>query len=82
MAWANYNGTTSQSGFKLTEAPQFTVLYLKNSNFDELLNIPYAVSDPVNRLVELDPNGYAVAVGTSPDFPVQPKWRKVVRQIG
>lgn len=33
-------------------------------------------------LLELNNNNQLVALGTSPDFPMGPKWRKVVRQIG
>lgn len=44
---------------------------------DQLLSGPF-----VKGLLELDGNKQLAAVGTSPDFPVVPKWRKVVRQIG
>ena len=44
---------------------------------DSLLNAPY-----VKGLIEITSANTLAAVGTSPDFPVLPKWRKVVRQIG
>lgn len=44
---------------------------------DQLLGGPF-----VKGLLELDGNKQLAAIGTSPDFPVVPKWRKVVRQIG
>lgn len=38
---------------------------------------------PFNRgLLELDSGQRVVAVGTAPAFPMGPKWRKVVRQVG
>lgn len=33
-------------------------------------------------LLELNSSNKFAAVGTSPEFPIGPKWRKVVRQIG
>lgn len=44
---------------------------------DSLLNSPY-----VKGLIEVTSANTLAAVGTSPDFPIGPKWRKVVRQIG
>lgn len=44
---------------------------------DQLLSGPF-----VKGLLELDGNKQLAAIGTSPEFPIGPKWRKVVRQIG
>lgn len=46
-------------------------------SLDQLLGAPN-----VKGLLQLDSKNTIVAVGTSPDFPIGPKWRKVVRQIG
>lgn len=46
-------------------------------SIDSLLNSPY-----VKGLIEVTSANTLAAVGTSPDFPIGPKWRKVVRQIG
>ena len=46
-------------------------------------NIEIILSYPFTRdLLELSPNNTIAAIGTSPDFSVLPKWRKVVRTIG
>lgn len=44
---------------------------------DQLLQAPF-----VKGLLELNSQKEFVAAGTSPEFPIGPKWRKVVRQIG
>lgn len=44
---------------------------------DQLLNAPF-----VKGLIEVNSQQKLAAVGTSPEFPIGPKWRKVVRQIG
>jgi hypothetical protein len=55
----------------------FRVTALTAPDIEQLLNGPF------NRgLLELNSSHRIAAVGTSPDFPMLPKWRKVVRQIG
>ena len=44
---------------------------------EQLLESPFT-----RNLLELSPDNTLAAVGTSPDFSMLPKWRKVVRTIG
>lgn len=53
------------------------IVALTSPTVDQVLTSPFLLG-----VVEINSNNKYAGKGTSPDFPIGPKWRKVVRQIG
>ena len=83
MAWGSVVLGSQLTTIRLGVAPSdlsltgYTISIADSPTINEVLNGPF-----VRGLLELTSDNTLAAVGTSPDFPVLPKWRKVVRQIG
>lgn len=80
MPWGTWTLGT-QASLRLGIADFTSVLGLRLNGLDAP-QLPSLLSSPLTQgLVEIK-NNKLVAVGSAPDFPAVPKWRKVVRQIG
>jgi len=83
MAWGSVVLGSRLTTIRLGVAPSglsltgYRISAADNASIDQVLNGPF-----VRGLLELTSDNTLAAVGTTPDFPVLPKWRKVVRQIG
>lgn len=83
MAWGSVVLGAQLTTIRLGVAPSslslagYSVSVSDSATINQLINSPF-----VKDLLELTSDNTLAAVGTTPDFPVIPKWRKVVRQIG
>lgn len=80
MPWGTWTlGTETTMRLGTTDVPTSKGAVFSGNTAPELTSL---LSSPMTAgLIELKNNRF-VAAGTAPDFPVLPKWRKVVRQIG
>lgn len=76
-AWTLGTETTVQLGnLDFSSLDGLSLTTFEGPNLESLLGAPMTAG-----LIEIKDNRLT-AVGAAPDFPVLPKWRKVVRQIG